>query len=269
MAAHYSVNNIPREAVPRITFDLTSDYPGESTKQHSWGTAYDNFSSPGYSENEQPQALDQQLWQNAVQHANKGMPSFWPPSVWKSIVTKQAIANEILEYNPDYHREEAENIAQRVWQDQSGKCVQIFTILVLLDKVELLVEHILGCRRGVRDHDLPLVLNNQHHRGRGGKLCRRDSEMVCCFSRWKNATLEQFENFQRRITVPVFRLNRRNNDLIHLELDARDILPWCEEAEVPPISAMSGGEGTVIRVKIHPSCHEFHDILKAVCCISL
>lgn len=269
MAAHYSVNNMPREAVPRITFDLTSDYPGESTEQHSWGTAYDNFSRSGYSENEQPQALDQQLWQNAVQHANKGMPSFWPPSVWKSIVTKQAIANEILEYNPDYHREEAENIAQRVWQDQSGKCVQIFTILVLLDKVELLVEHILGCRRGVRDHDLPLVLNNQHHRGRGGKLCRRDSEMVCCFSRWKNATLEQFENFQRRITVPVFRLNRRNNDLIHLELDARDILPWCEEAEVPPISAMSGGEGTVIRVKIHPSCHEFHDILKAVCCISL
>lgn len=208
--------------------------------------------------------LEQRLWQNAVQHANRGTPSFWPPSVWKSIVTKKAIANEILEYFPDYHRGEAENIAQRVWQDQSGKCVQIFTILVLLDKVELLVEHILDCKQGVRDHDLPLILHNQHQRGRSSKLCRQNSETVCCFSRWRTVTLEQFERFQRRLTVPVFSLDRSNNALIHLDLDPEDILPFCEEAEVPPVNAMSGGSGTVIRVKIHPKCHGFHDTLRAV-----
>lgn len=265
MAAQYSFN-IPRAPVPSITVDEASDYRGESTEPRNWGTAYDNFSSPEWhSESEESHSLEDRLWEKSVPHANSGNPSFWPPSVWKSIVTKQTIANEILEYFPGYDRGVAQNIAERVWQDKSGKCVQIFTILVLLDKVKLLVEHILECRQGVRDHDLPLVFSNQHHRGRNSKLCRRGSETVCCFSHWKNAILEQFDGFQRRLMVPVFRLDRRNNALIHLDLDAKDILPWCEEAEVPPISAMSGGEGTVIRVKIHPSCHEFHNTLRAVC----
>lgn len=265
MAAQYSFN-IPRAPVPSITVNEASDYRGESSEPRNWGTAYDNFSSPEeHSEAEESHSLEQQLWLKAVPHANRGFPSFWPPSVWRSIITKQAIANEILRCFPDYGRGEAQNIAENVWQDKSGKCVQIFTILVLLDRVELLVEHILGCQQGVRDHDLPLVLNNQHRRGRSSKLCRRDSETVCCFSRWRTATLEQFEGFQRRFKVPVFGLDRRNNTLIHLDLDGKDILPWCEEAEVPPVSAMSGGAGTVIRVKIHPSCHEFHDTLRAVC----
>lgn len=266
MAAHYSVSNSPRPAVPSITVDRVPEYRGESAKPRSWGTEYDNFSSPeAYPGIEESHSLEQQLWQKAVPHANSGFPSFWPPSIWKSNITKQAIANEILACFPDYGRGEAENIAEHVWQDQSGRCVQIFTILVLLDKVEWLVEHILKCRQGIRDHDLPLVLNNQHHRGQSSKLCRRGFEPVCCFSRWRTAALESFEKFQRRLNVPVFRLDRENNALIHLDLDAKDILPWCEEAIVPPISAMSGGAGTVIRVKIDPSCHEFHDTLRAVC----
>lgn len=267
MAAQYSVNNIPTAAVPRITFDSSwaSDLQSESTERNDWGTTYDSFSTPeGRSESDESQNLEQQLWRKAVPHANGVTQSFWPPSVWKRIVTKQAITNEILESLPRYNRKEAENIAERVWQDKSGKCVQIFTILVLLDKVEWLVEHILGCRHGVRDHDLPLILKNRQQRGHSSKLCRRDSEIVCCFSRWRTASLEQFENFQRRFAVPVFRLDRRNNALIHLNLDAKDILPWCDEAEVPPVNAMSGGSGTVIRVKIHHRCHEFHDTLRAV-----
>lgn len=266
MAAQYNVNNIPR-SVPTITVDWASDYRGErSTPREYWVTTNSNLSTPaGSSETEESQGLEQQLWRQEVPHAISSTPSFWPPSAWKRIVTKQAIANEILECYPDYGRREAEDIAERVWQDRSGKCVQIFTILVLLDKVDLLVEHILGCRQGVRDHDLPLVLNNQHHRGRSSKLCRRNSEAVCCFSDWRRMDMEQFEVLQRRLNVPIFRLDRTNNALIHLDLDAKDILPWCDEAEVPPVNAMSGGSGTVIRVKIHPRCHEFHDTLRAVC----
>lgn len=268
MAAQYSVNNIQRGVVPEITVDSSwaTDYPVERIQQHGWDTPYDYSSSPeGHSETEERLSLEDQLWRSSVDHANRGTPSFWPPSVWKGIVTKQAIADE-LESLPGYGRREAENIAERVWQDKTGTCVQIFTILVLIDKVELLVKHILGCKEGVRDHDLPLVLKNRHGRGHGNsKLCRRDSKAVCCFSGWKTATLEQFERFQRGFTVPIFRLDRRTNALIHLDLDAKDILPWCDEAEIPPVNAMSGGSGTVIRVKIHPRCHEFHDTLKAVC----
>lgn len=216
--------------------------------------------------------LGGQLWQKAVDHANSGTPSFWPPNVLKATITKEAIAEEILRARPNYGPEKSADIAQKVWQDRSGKCVQIFTILVLMNKVELLLEHIFGCQRGVRDHDLPLVLKKKQ-RGHKSKLClcRADSEAVCCFTqaRWGTSDLEQFETFQRRLAVPVFRLDRRQNTLIHLDLEDKDILPWCEEAEVPPVNAMSGGSGTVVRVRIHPRCHEFHETLRAVCSMFL
>lgn len=262
--AHNAGDNMYGVPIPTITVEPVPSDRDWSAERRGWGMSYDDISVPErQSESEEPDSLDKQLWQKAVPHANHSTPSFWPPNDLNGIVTKKAIANEILDAFPKYGRAKAEDIAERVWQDRSGKCVQVFTILVLLDKVDVLVEHILGCRHGVRDHDLPLIL-----KGRQGshsrKLCRANSEAVCCFSRWKNANLELFDTFQRRLAVPVFSLDRRNNALIHLELDDKDILPWCEEAEVPPVSAMSGGSGTVIRVKIHPRCHEFHNTLSAV-----
>lgn len=224
----------------------------------------ESYSDLGSSETEELRTLEDQIWSKTVQHANGGTLSFWPPGVLKRTITKQAITHEILRSFPHYSRGEAGDMAERVWQDDSGKCVQVFTILVLLDEVELLVEHILDCKEGVRDHDLPLILKARW-KGHRSKLCRADLGAVCCFSRWRIAKLESFEMFQRRLAVPVFRMDKRNNTLIHLDLDAKDILPWCEEVEVPPINAMSGGSGTVIRVRIHPRCHEFHDTLRAVC----
>lgn len=212
---------------------------------------------------EESNFLEDRLWEAAVPHANRANPSFWPPGIWKTIVTKQAITDQILQAFPHYDPEKAEAVAGRVLQDKSGPCVRIFTILVLLSKVERL-EHIMQCRHGVRDHDLPLILKKRQG-GHRSELCRANSKPVCCFSHWRDETLfESFERLQRRLAVPVFRLGT-NNTVIHLDLDEQDILPWCEEAEVPPIMAMSDGSETVVRVRIHPDCHEFHELLKAVC----
>lgn len=261
-------DDVPGSTVPRISIDEESDYGGESTEGSDTDTTYDDLSS--HSETEDALSLEDQIWQKTVPHANGGTSSFWPPGVLKTTITKQTTTNEIVRLFPHYSRGEAEAIAERVWQDKSGKCVQVFTILVLLDQVKVLVEHILECRQGVRDHDLPLTLRNeQGSPRRKPRLCRADSETVlCCFSHWRTASLESFETFQRRFDVPVFKLTR-NNALIHLNLDEKEILPWCEETIVPPISAMSGGAGTVIRVKIHPRCHKFHHTLRAVCPVFL
>ncbi|KAG6368270.1 hypothetical protein INS49_002473 [Diaporthe citri] len=232
----------PRITIPRISIDGQSDYEDESTDGNDTDATRDDFPIP--SETDEALDLEDRIWQKAVNHANGATPSFWPPGVLKRIITRQAVTNEILKAFPNYSRKEGESIAERVWEDRSGKCVKIFTILVLLDEVQVLVEHILGCPQGVRDHDLPLTLRNKHG-SPSRKLCRADSET-------------------RRLAVPVFRFDRRNNAIIHLDLDEGDILPWCEEAVVPPVNAMDGGYGTVTRVKIHPRCHEFHDTLRAI-----
>lgn len=254
-------NGIPRRPVPRITVDGRD----ESTEGRDWLVIDDDFSSPeSSSETEESNLLKDQLWAAAVPHANRANPSFWPPTVWKTIVTKQAITDQILQAFPGYARENAEVITGRVLHDKSGACVRIFTILVLLGKVERL-EHIMRCRHGVRDHDLPLTLKKRQGDHRS-KLCRADSKPVCCFSGWRDETLlESFEKLQRRLAVPVFSLDRRDNTVIHLDLDEQDILPWREETVAQPVEAMSGGSGTVIRVRIDPRCHEFHDTLNAVC----
>lgn len=264
MPAHNTGNNVSGASLPIIKVDPVYSNQEGSAERRVWGMRYDQMSVPERrSESEESDSLEEQLWRKAVPHAKHSTLSFWPRTDLEKIVTKKAIANEILEAFPNYGRAKAEDIAERVWEDESGKCVQVFTILVLLDKVDVLVKHILGCRHGVRDHDLPLILKSPQGNHRK-ELCRANSEAVCCFSRWRNANLEGFETFQRRLAVPVFRLDRKNNALVHLELDDRDILPWCEEAEVPPVNAMSGGSGTVTRVRIHPRCHEFHHTLSAV-----
>jgi hypothetical protein len=261
-------DHMAKWTVPEIRVDGEPAYRGKNTGERHWNTAYDRFPSPEPRfDTGETEDLEDRLWKKAVNHASgDNSLSFWPPGILKTIVTKQAITNEILRVSPDHiNRGQAEILAERVRQHESGKCVQIFTILVLLDQVKLLVDHILSCRRGVRDHDLPLMLTGQGTYKK--RLCRADSETVCCFSGWKNAGLESFDRFQRRLAVPVFRLERQKKTLIHLDLDTQEILPWCDEAEVPPISAMSGGAGTVIRVRIDPRCHEFHDILRAVCTV--
>lgn len=267
MSMRGSDEHVRNRTVPEIRVDGQYDLRGSNTRQRHWDTAYEWSSSTepladtGYTED-----LEEQLLQKAVRHANGS--SFWPPGALNTTVTKRAITKEILRVFPTYTQEHAEGIADQIRQGNSGQCVQVFTILVLLDQVELLVEHILDCPQGVRDHDLPLKFITRKGSGKG-ILCRADSEKLCCFSRWRTVHHESFERFQRRLAVPVFMLERHDKTLIHLDLDANDILPWREEAEVPPISAMSGGAGTVIRVQIDPRCHEFHETLKAVCTVYL
>lgn len=266
MSAQGGDDRISNRTVPRITIGGESDYRDDSAEGSDTDTTYDDFLSPErLSETEDSDSLEKQLWRTAVRHANGVTPSFWPPSVWETIVTKDAVTDKIMQCFPDYGRKKAEVIAARVWRNKSGKWVRVFTILALLDQVKDLLKHILSCPHGIRDHDLPLTLKGRKgvNRSTPWELCRADSDAVCCFSRLSASNLEQFALFQRRLAVPVFRMD--GNSLIHLDLDDKDILPWCEEAEVPPVNAMSGGYGTVIRVKIHPECHEFHKTLRAVC----
>ena len=80
----------------------------------------------------------------------------------------------------------------------------------------------------------------------------------------RTMTTNFFDGFQWRLLVPTFALNE-DKTIQHRDLEEKEILPWCEEKLQSHSEAMSGGYGSVKKVKIHPLCHEFHEHLKAVC----
>lgn len=211
-------------------------------------------------------SLEQRLWKISVRHAQESSKSFWPPPMWQALVTEQAIVDELLDFGDKFSPKTALTLAKQILSGGSQRGLTVFTILLLIDKLDS-VDHILQhcVHGGIRDRDLPLVLRRDNMGSY--KLFHRGGDQVaaCCLYRWRIVQLEAFNNLQRRLSPPVFGLNEDDNTLVHLDLDNEAILPWCAvEENLIPCPTMSGGFGTVSRVKIHPMCHKFHKTLKAV-----
>lgn len=210
--------------------------------------------------------LDVQLFNIVVYHAKAGVKSFWPSPLWRALVTRDSIRAELSKSNHSIDTEEASRLAKYITDHQSGTHIIVFTILCLLGKLSTL-EHILQhCQHnGIWDHDLPLRLK-KNDRGELGLFGPQDRQVShCCLNYWTIMHMEAFNDLQRRLTPPIFDYQGDDNTIPHLVLDAETILPWCEIQENHiPVSAMSGGYGSVSRVKIHPMCHGFSKTLRAV-----
>lgn len=252
-------DDIPKLRVRAATNDFPSPQPEDITGQFS------HFAISSSSKSSV--SLDKRLRRISVRHAFGTTFSFWPPPMWQALVTEQTIVEELLGLNKGFNRRTASTLAKKISLLGSERRLTVFTILVLSDNLDA-VDHILqNCKHGgIRDKDLPLVLRQNswgdeeliHHNG--------NQVAPCCLGSWKAVKLELFSDFQRRLSPPIFGLKQDDNTLIHLDLDDQAILPWCEVKEnLVSLDVMSGGFGTVSRVKIHPLCHRFSDTLKAVC----
>ncbi|KAJ4388599.1 hypothetical protein N0V93_006057 [Gnomoniopsis smithogilvyi] len=208
------------------------------------------------------QRLERQLWQIAVKNASQGMMSFWPTPMWQAMVTQKSIADELIELEHNFDQTTAATLADKILGSGLERGILVFTILLLLGKLDD-VPHILQqcASGGIRDHNLPVTMEQNV------ELLHRQGNPIagCCIGRWLVIDLENFARFQRRLMPPVFGMDDDDHTLVHLELDKEDILPWCEvEDYLIPVNAMSGGYGTVSRVRIHPMCHKFGKTLSAI-----
>lgn len=205
-------------------------------------------------------SLGAQIWENAVPGAHRN--HFWPGPIWKSLVTKEAILNEVSSRTEYLEQTEAINLVHRIRGElPSETSIMIFTIFALLDEVDVFVNHLRGCSEAVLDHHLPL-------RSEKNSLLRNNgTDISCCFMRRGPAFMEMFFRLQRQLSVPVFSFDLDGEDLRTTVLDKQDILPWCQEAMITRPrtgTSMSGGFGYVSRVDIHPLCHKFHHVLRKV-----
>jgi len=159
-------------------------------------------------------------------------------------------------------------------QPQKGQTyLRVFALLLLLEREDEITQFV---KDGVCDGILPVVprqatQHTQHD------LCLRSApnKPLGCFKKWKIHEREYFNNWQYRVSVPFFAPQHGpgSNEMTapHYTFDNRIVLPWCaRDTKAPssphskPSSERNGGYGTVHRVRMHPRCHGFQEILEKV-----
>ncbi|CZR63862.1 uncharacterized protein PAC_13759 [Phialocephala subalpina] len=198
---------------------------------------------------------------------NNNIGTFLPPAILDRLFSKEVIERELEKEDCGLDTANIVKIMFRAdeeeLEEEAKTYFTIFAILALLERVCDVSKFVEGGDKSICDQDLPLEL--QPGEDPGSKELRRkdESQQSRCFHRWRDHELEYFDNYQWRLRVPTFGLNP-DKTLRHYKLHDRDILPWCEEHSVSQQEVMSGGYGSVKKVKIHPLCHEYHETLKAI-----
>lgn len=226
---------------------------GSKPKIHNTNTTVDLPS-------EDPSDLGSLLRTHGVWHVHPDVAHFWPTTVWRSLLTERSIIAELRRHRCE--PEQAAEMASTIL-DQGTNCrAVVFTILVLIGLAKE-IGHILNCGHGIADNQLPLTRLSD----KDGKPLLSDrfgASIDCCFKNWRSVALEKFLDFQRCLTVPIFSLGE-NNEIIHSDFDKDAVLPWCKEVDTTIPLPTSDGHGEYVIVRIHPSCHKFHQILRPVC----
>lgn len=195
-----------------------------------------------------------------MKHAN-GREKFWPTSVLRGFLTEQMIRDELKRL--EFSEEKAKDYSERLLRRGDDALIVVLALLVLSGQLRN-VEHILNCNFGIRDKNLPLTLDWDE----SIRITYNDGSLpqVCCskaWSSWQDSALDSLVTYQYRLMIPTFRLGQ-DNTIEHQEIENWRILPWCNEDIAEPVAAMSGGSGSVSRVRIHEDCHDFHRVLKSV-----
>jgi hypothetical protein len=206
---------------------------------------------------------------------SRGNRGFLPPALLTSILHREVIEHELKEKCPSLDATTMTNIIlggladddddDDISKSENDKKSYLFVLamLALLEKVSEIWRFVDDNNGGIWDGDLPLQL----YKGDDGSSelwHRSNSQPIPCFQQWGDNDHENFDDYQWRLLVPTFALNE-DKTIQHRDLEEKEILPWCEEKLQSHSETMSGGYGSVKKVKIHPLCHEFHEHLKAVC----
>jgi hypothetical protein len=179
----------------------------------------------------------------------------------RHILTKDRIEAELRHSSPHLNEQQTHNYIKQILSSSEGErttgYLLVFAVLLLIGRPGDIGNFI---NSGFCDHRLPIDIRpNSVHRLRGH----------FCFKKWSSTLLDAFVTFQWRVTTPFFGAitSGKVQDLMRLPLQT--IKPWQKskateaETELETVD-MSGAYGTVTRVDIHPTSHNFQDLLAGV-----
>ncbi|KAH7161679.1 kinase-like domain-containing protein [Dactylonectria macrodidyma] len=184
-------------------------------------------------------------------------PEFLPRNKLETLLTPERIVKELARIGciPLQHRPEAteehSNSKVSVKLDELGNRKQVFAILILMGKLEAIVDFI---NEGIDDNHLPFELTREVV-GPWKRLMRRDYsgkfQPISLFLTWESREIEAFESQQWKIHVPVFHMiEDKEKTPPHWDFAKHIILPYTDSEPVG-----RGGYGAVRKVKIHASHH--------------
>jgi hypothetical protein len=198
----------------------------------------------------------------AIKHVDGTIGRFWPRAILDRIMTRDRIFQELSTYQSQSLTNGAEEQKHNVHQLADIIHAQyrvIFAILNLLMKGYCIQDFI---REQLKDDDLPLI---KQKRSWASVLQRRLSNGYVpsdcrATEKWHPHERDIFADLQYQLSPVFLDMEPNGRDIKDLRLDSCAVLPFMEKDH-----RGQGGYGLVNRVKIHPECHAFRDILSSVC----
>jgi hypothetical protein len=220
-----------------------------------------------------------------ISHMDPAIKHFWPGQLLRRILTKDRVKEELSilmskdvhkglwghglqwyldELFPSGTREvDTENGAEngikfetRSEKQSDTSYINLYAILILCEQQSSIRTFI---EAGITDSDLPFFECDTGKLEGLIKLASWHSPYreIDCFEGWKDAEIEQFQDYQYRILVPYFCLASEHLGTVrYVEYYERTILPWIKDMN----KTEYGGYGIVKCIRIHPACHGYQTL---------
>ena len=186
--------------------------------------------------------LNELLRQNVIQGVQKEI--FWSEASLRRIITEERISAQLAGSHP------LSLDLQCSPRDILANHFKIFAILTMLGKHDDIYRIV---EEGVSDRSLPLQMIDN-------VSCSIlfNGQVALCFEGWSHSDRDGFIRTQHQVN-PVFLEGGVEDTVRHEDFDDSVVLPITHDE---PIG--SAGYGAVFKLKLHPECHGFQDVLPSV-----
>ncbi|KAK7423422.1 hypothetical protein QQZ08_009100 [Neonectria magnoliae] len=192
---------------------------------------------------------------------------FWTTELLRRILTEERVLAELrgcLSSSASNLQRFADLICADPRNTESQTYLKVFSILLLVGKPGEIGKFV---DAQLCDDKLPVVVLDAVE----ASLClgTAPKEPLRTFAPWKISERELFESTQWQVLVPVFERNA-DKTFKDYDLPPQTILPWCKRSKQHQISASQSGRvgqgafAEVSLVRIHPTAHAFHNILREI-----
>jgi hypothetical protein len=215
--------------------------------------------NPDGQQREDYQDLGTLLRRCSIPHYDRNIKIFWTNDLRRRILTRERIVEELQAYQMATPTLFDGTTIAACADDIMEKHHKVFAILTLLDKGPC-IRTVMNDR--LLDTDLPLCTNKSTlcPLFRRSRKKSKPTPLTCLSSPdWRPVHREAFFKFQYSLDPQFLNLKEDRRTPEHRNFGYETVLPFMEEEE-----RQRGGYGIVTKIKIHPDCHGFHDVLRSV-----
>lgn len=212
--------------------------------------------------------LDRLLRKHMIQNEQTSQTGFWSYQLLRHIMSRNRVLDQLKNYSGLKDAETYVDHIRPYLDPPEGSAtrtyLRIFAILVLIEKGEEIGVFV---KEQISDQSLPVSCDNENKEMAYFRHKDIPHHLIDCFMKWKVHERESFESRQWQLLVPYFDLDTENRAR-HYPLPDKTILPWCKRDESSLSSSApsqnDGAYASVSCVKIEPTSHGFHQVLKDV-----